>query len=102
MAELWNVWKIFTADESIKEMTENHIRIDGFIAIGFYVFYMALHFYSTGVHWLSWIAPGQLLIWFGWHVVINIMYSKYNSLAGPVIFHFFVNFGITQAVFIIT
>ncbi|MCL2855787.1 MAG: CPBP family intramembrane metalloprotease [Defluviitaleaceae bacterium] len=64
-------------------------------------FQAALYYFQNGKFWPSWITPIQLLLWFGWHVVFNIIYRKYNSLAGPVILHFFMNFTIIQAVFFI-
>lgn len=33
----------------------------------------------------------SLIITFGWHFVFNFMYSKYNSIAGPTVFHAIMN-----------
>jgi len=62
-------------------------------------FQAALYYYQTGMPWSDWIEPSRLLVLVGMHVALNLLYRKYNSLAGPVILHFFVNFTITPAVF---
>ena len=64
-------------------------------------FQSALYYFHNGQLWPSWITPLQLLLWFGWHIVFNAIYRKYNSLAGSVILHFFMNFTIIQAVFLV-
>jgi len=64
-------------------------------------FQSALYYFHNGQLWPSWITPLQLLLWFGWHIVFNEIYRKYNSLAGPVILHFFMNFTIVQTIFFV-
>jgi len=57
-------------------------------------FQAALYYFHHEQPWLGWANPMQWLVWIGMHVVFNAIYRKYNSLAGPVILHFFVNFTI--------
>ncbi|MCL2415284.1 MAG: CPBP family intramembrane metalloprotease [Defluviitaleaceae bacterium] len=54
-----------------------------------------LSYYSThgeSIHMPELVS--NILVWIGAHVILNIMYRKYNSIVAPVILHFFLNFTI--------
>jgi uncharacterized protein len=54
---------------------------------------MSMHIpFQMGVshmNFLSYISNNfiTLIFTFGWHIVFNFMYAKYNSIAAPTIFH---------------
>jgi len=58
-------------------------------------FQSAMYYYQHGAH--RRISFVQMFLFIGVHIIVNAMYRKYNSLAAPVIFHFFWNFSIIQA-----
>jgi len=64
-------------------------------------FQAAWAYFATGQTLMQWIEPLQLLLWIWNHIIFVIMYRRFNSLAGPVIFHFFVNFSIIQPIFFV-